>query len=127
MRKDAERLLLQGRRDLENARKNADIQAFEVSAFLANQSVEKLLKAAWIERKRARPPATHYLKELGDGLGAPPGILTKLLYLNPDYTVARYPDAANGIPYELYDEPTARAKIDAAAEVAAWIESLIRS
>ncbi len=49
------------------------------------------------------------------------------MFLNPDYTVARYPDAANGIPYELYDEATARAKVEAAEEIAGWIEALIRS
>lgn len=32
--------------------------------------------------------------------------------------MARYPDAANGVPYELYDEATARAKVKAAEEVA---------
>jgi HEPN domain-containing protein len=127
MRKDAERLVLQARRDLENARKNIGIGAYEVSAFLAHQAVEKLLKGAWIEVKRARPPASHYLKELGEGLGIPGTLVPKLLYLNPDYTVARYPDAANGVPYELYDEPTARAKVEAAREIAAWIEDLIRS
>jgi len=31
-------------------------------------------------------------------------IVKRLLFLNPDYTVARYPDAANGVPYELYDQ-----------------------
>lgn len=127
MRKDAERLVRQARRDLENARKNIGIGAYEVSAFLANQAVEKLLKGAWIEVKRSRPPGTHYLKELGQGLDAPATLVPKLLYLNPDYTIARYPDAANGVPYELYDEPTARAKVDAAEEIARWIEALIRS
>ena len=37
----AERLILQARRDLENARKNIGIAAYEVAAFLAHQSVEK--------------------------------------------------------------------------------------
>lgn len=127
MRKEAERLILQARRDLENARKNIGIAAYEVAAFLAHQSVEKYLKGAWLERKRARPPATHYLRELGAGLGIPKPLLGNLNYLNPDYTIARYPDAANGIPYELYDEPIARAKVRAAAAVARWVESLIRS
>jgi HEPN domain-containing protein len=127
VRKDAERLVLQGRRDLENAGKNIGIGAYEVSAFLAHQAVEKLLKGAWIEVKHARPPATHYLKELGQGLGASAALVSKLMYLNPDYTIARYPDAANGVPYELYDEPTARAKVNAGEEIARWIETLIRS
>lgn len=127
VRKDVERLILQARRDLENARKNIGIGAYEVTAFLSHQAVEKYLKAAWMHRKGARPPATHYLKELGDGLGVPNALASKLLYLNPDYTVARYPDAANGVPYELYDETIARAKVEAAEELAGWVESLIRS
>ena len=127
MRKEAERLILQARRDVENARKNIGIGAYEVTAFLCHQAVEKYLKGAWIEKKRRRPPPTHYLKELGQGLNAPKRLLAHLLFLNPDYTVARYPDAANGVPYELYDEATARAKVKAAAEVARWVESLIRS
>jgi HEPN domain-containing protein len=127
VRKDVERLVLQARRDLENAAKNIGIEAFEVAAFLSHQAVEKYLKAAWTHLKRTRPPASHYLKELGQGLGAPDEIGRHLLFLNPDYTVARYPDAANGVPYELYDRTIAEAKVGAATEVAQWIETLIRS
>jgi len=127
MRKEVERLILQARRDLENARKNIEIGAHEVAAFLCHQAVEKYLKGAWIQKKRRRPPPTHYLRELGEGLRIPKRLMAHLLYLNPDYTVARYPDAANGVPYELYNEATARAKVKAAREVARWVESLIRS
>jgi len=127
MRKEVERLILQARRDLVNARKIIGIEAYEVAAFLCHQSVEKYLKGAWIQKKRARPPATHYLRELGQGLRIPNRLLRHLAFLNPDYTVTRYPDAANGVPYELYDEPTARAKVKAAKEIARWVESLIRS
>lgn len=58
MRKEVERLILQARRDLENARKNIKIGAYEVAAFLSHQTVEQYLKGAWIQKKRARPPAT---------------------------------------------------------------------
>ena len=40
MRKDVERLILQARRDLVNARKNIGIEAYEVAASLAHQAVE---------------------------------------------------------------------------------------
>lgn len=127
MRKEVERLILHARRDLVNARKNIGIEAYEVSAFLAHQAVEKYLKGAWIQKKRQRPPATHYLRELGEGLRVPKRLMAHLNYLNPDYTIARYPDAANGVPYELYDVTAARAKVKAAEEVARWVESLIRA
>ncbi|MBI5628071.1 MAG: HEPN domain-containing protein [Candidatus Rokubacteria bacterium] len=93
MRKEVERLILQARRDLENAGKNIGIGAYEVTAFLAHQSVEKYLKGAWLERKRARPPATHYLRELGAGLGIPKRLLGNLNDLNPDILRQRIVEA----------------------------------
>jgi HEPN domain-containing protein len=44
MRPEIERLLKQADRDLENARKNLSIEAYEVAAFLTQQAVEKYLK-----------------------------------------------------------------------------------
>src|SRR6266446_4032112 len=111
MRPEVRRLLKQADRDLENAQRIIAIQAYEVAAFLVQQAVEKYLKAAWIVIKREPAPHTHALTELGDGLGAPPQLRRHLADLTPDYTVSRYPDAANAIPYELYDEETTQAKL----------------
>lgn len=126
MRIEAERLIKQAERDLTNARKNVEIGAFEVAAFLAEQAVEKHLKAAWMVVKREGPPRTHSLTELGDALGVPTEHRRHLVYLNPDYTTARYPDAANGVPYEVYDRPTADAKVQAAEEAFQWLRSLTK-
>ncbi len=126
MRIEVERLLKQAERDLVNASRNIGIEAYEVAAFLASQAVEKYLKGAWIEIKHEPSPWTHSLTELGDGLGAPASLRAKLVYLNADYTTARYPDAANGIPYEVYDRPTAESKVAAAQELFEWLRTLIR-
>jgi HEPN domain-containing protein len=126
MRKEVERLLRQADRDLENARKNISIDAYEVSAFLAHQATEKYLKAAWMVLKRRRAPFTHSLVELADGLGLPQALRRHVLSLNPDYTVTRYPDAANGVPFELYDAEIARAKINSARQVIRWARGKIR-
>jgi HEPN domain-containing protein len=32
--------------------------------------------------------------------------------LTSDFTVSRYPDAANAVPYELYDATTAHTKVE---------------
>jgi HEPN domain-containing protein len=124
MRIEAERLVKQATRDLENAARNINIGAFEVAAFLAEQAVEKHLKAAWLAVRRDAPPHTHSLTELGDALGVPAGLRKHLVDLNSDYTTARYPDAANGIPYEIYDRETAEAKVAGAREVFSWLTSL---
>jgi HEPN domain-containing protein len=127
MRREIERLLKQADRDLDNARKNLTIEAYEVAAFLAQQAVEKYLKGAWVVAKREPAPHTHALTELGDGLGVPADLRRHLADLTSDYTVSRYPDAANAIPYELYDESTAQTKVQNAEAVIAWLRRKIAS
>ena len=122
MRIETERLIKQAERDLLNAKKNVEIEAYEVAAFLAEQAVEKFLKAAWITLKSELPPHTQYLLDLGKGLKVPAPLQSQLAFLNPDYTIARYPDAANGIPYELYDRKTALSKTKAAEEIIGWLQ-----
>lgn len=127
MRPEVERLVKQAERDLENARKNIGIEAYEVAAFMAEQAVEKRLKAAWMAVRAEAPPRTHSLTELGDPLGVSEEMRRHLVYLNVDYTTARYPDAANGVPYEIYDQPTAESKVQAAEELFGWLRKLTRT
>ena len=85
------------------------------------------MKGAWVVTKKEPAPHTHALTELGDGLGVPTDLRRHLADLTPDYTVSRYPDAANAVPYELYDESTARTKIQNAEAVIAWLKRKIAS
>jgi HEPN domain-containing protein len=121
---EVERLIKQAERDLTNARKTIGIDAYELAAFVAQQAVEKYLKAAWMVVKREAAPHTHSLTELGDGLGVPRALRAHLVDLNADYTTARYPDAANGVPYEVYDRATAERKVAAAEELFGWLRRL---
>jgi HEPN domain-containing protein len=127
MRREVERLLKQADRDLVNARKNLTIDAHEVAAFLAQQAVEKYLKGVWVVTRKEPAPHTHALTELGDGLAVPADLRRHLADLTLDYTVSRYPDAANAIPYELYDESTARTKVQNAEAVITWLRLKIQS
>lgn len=121
LRKEVERLLLQPRRDLANAEKILSTEAYEVVAFLCQQSVEKGLKALYTHKRRSRSPATHSLIELAMDLSAPKALAT----INPDYVTSRYPDAANGVPGLLYTRGMARERIEAAREVWAWLDRQI--
>jgi HEPN domain-containing protein len=125
MRPEVQRLLKQADRDLENAERIISIQAYEVASFLVQQAVEKYLKAAWVVVKKEPAPHTHSLTELGDGLAAPREFRHHLADLTPDYTISRYPDAANAVPYELYDEETAQLKLRNAQQVVAWLRQRI--
>lgn len=126
MRKEVERLLRQTDRDLENARKNITINAYEVSVLLSHQATEKYLNTAWMVLKRRRAPFTHSLVELADGLDRPRTLRRHVLSLNPDYTISRDPDAANGVPFEIYDADIARAKVNSAQEIIQWARGKIR-
>ncbi len=64
------------------ARKNLDIEGYYVAAFLAQQAVEKLLKAAYILEGR-RVPKTHYLDELARPLAVPEDLYRDFVIAHP--------------------------------------------
>ncbi len=108
--------------DLEMAEKNIGIEGYDVAAFLAHQSVEKLLKSICaMEGKKI--PRTHYIDELAKTLNFSEEIIDEILDLTIDYTFARYPDVGEHIPYEEYDEEIAQDKVERAKR----IFSLVRS
>ena len=41
-------------------------------------------------------------------------VIDAAVELNPDYAVARYPDAANGVPAQMYNERIARNRFEKA-------------
>ncbi|MBI2901519.1 MAG: HEPN domain-containing protein [Planctomycetes bacterium] len=121
-RVEVERLIRQARADLKVAEDNLGIDHFDVAAFYSHQSVEKGLKALFIHLRRKAPPFTHDLVELGRALSAPAALATDLADLTREYTTARYPDAANAVPAEMYTKDIARRAIDAARRLWKWIE-----
>jgi HEPN domain-containing protein len=119
--KVAQRWYQQAVHDLEMARRNLTVEGYDVAAFLAHQVVEKLLKAAFA--LEGRPvPRTHHLDEMASQLGLPDELQDALLDLTSDYAVARYPDVAGTVPYMLYSDEIAAAKIAIAESVLAYFE-----
>lgn len=123
MREEARRWIEQGRADLDAARRSLESGIHYVAAFLAHQAAEKVLKGLTIEKLRRMAAHSHVLPELGAQVGAPEEILRLLRRLNPHYAVARYPDAANGVPARMYDETIARPLVEAAEAVERWVTS----
>ncbi|MBI4613897.1 MAG: HEPN domain-containing protein [Planctomycetes bacterium] len=121
-RKEVENLLAQARFDLKNAEKNISVAAYDVAAFLCHQSVEKGLKALFLQSRRQRPPPTHSLHELAQELSAPKSLVEALTLINADYVAARYPDAANGVPALLYTKKMAADRLAAARKIWDWLE-----
>ncbi|UCH97283.1 MAG: HEPN domain-containing protein [Candidatus Aminicenantes bacterium] len=102
--------------DLQMAEKNISIQGYDVAAFLAHQSVEKLMKSTFAYQGK-RIPKTHYIDELARELELGEDTIDEVLDLTVDYTFARYPDVSQHIPYEEYNEEIAKDKVTRARKI----------
>lgn len=100
-----------------------EIGGYDVAAFLAHQSVEKLLKSIYAV-KGEKIPRTHYIDELAKRLHLSGQLIDSILELTVDYTFSRYPDVAEHVPYEEYTKEIAEEKVKIAKEVFRSMEQL---
>ena len=124
MREEIENWWKQAEKDLTAAKNSLNSGDYEWASFQSNQAAEKALKALFLEKKKALTP-THNLITLGNSLNAPKEIIDSLKVLNPEYTVARYPDAANAAPFETYTKEKAAQSIKNSEKVLKWIRELL--
>ncbi len=113
MRAEAQRWMEQAQYDLDTAKANYQIKKYYASAFFSQQAAEKALKAFAIE-KTGELPKTHSLFELGKILKIKDD---DFIELTPDYTMTRYPDAANEVPANLYNASNTEDKLQAAGRI----------
>ena len=102
--------------DLDMAEKNILIEGYDVAAFLSQQAVEKLLKAIFAF-EGTKIPRSHYIDELARDLHVSQEVSDDVLELTADYMLARYPDVADRVPYEEYDDTIAREKVNRAHNI----------
>ena len=126
VRREAIEWLRAAEDDLEDARVLLRAGRYAGAAFHAHQAAEKALKAAIIVVRRELPPRIYNLLELARILGIEDEeLLEALRRLNPHYRIARYPDAANGVPMEVYSENIASELVSLAEQVVAWTKKTI--
>ena len=126
VRKEAIEWLRAAEDDLEDARVLLRAGRYAGAAFHAHQAAEKALKAVIIAVRRELPPRIHNLLELARILGIEDEQLIETLRrLNPHYRVARYPDAANGVPMEVYSRSIASELVSLAERVVTWAKNMI--
>jgi len=126
MRREVYNWWKQAEKDLEGAAKNLKIEEYYITAFLSQQAAEKALKALYIHKKRKSPGSTHSLIFLANELNMPEEFMSGLRKLNPDFIITRYPDAAQGLPYELYDREIAEEKLEIASKVVEWVRKELK-
>jgi HEPN domain-containing protein len=125
MRKEVERWFLQAKADFKTAKDCLKAKNYYASVFFSQQAVEKALKAFFIHKKRTLHPKTHDLTELVAELKVKKfeRIARKL---TPEFVITRYPDAANGVPFMLYDEEDAKEALGYAREVFFWVRAKLK-
>jgi len=127
--REAEAWLRQAERDLRKAYNDLRTEDWDSAAFWSQQAAEKALKALLLNSGIAH--RGHELLELANAIKNELGIETSavekdLRELTIHYTVARYPNAANAVPYELYDEEKARDLVEKAKRVIEWVRRCLR-
>ncbi len=120
MRKEVSRLWEQALEDFDTAEKLLEVEKYYASVFFAEQAAEKALKALFIKKKK-RAEFTHDLTELAEKLNAPEDIYEAAAELSPDYTITRYPNAANAVPAKLYTRKSAEIHLKCGEEVIEWV------
>ena len=105
----ADKWLKQALHDLKIAERNIEIEGYDVSAFLAQQAVEKLLKAIFVLESK-RIPKIHYIDELAHKLNVSDEVMNHVFELTADYVLSRYPDVSN-VPYKQYNKKIAEEKV----------------
>jgi len=112
-----DRWVRQADHDLENARKNLDIEAYDVCLILCEQAAEKILKALYIKERKEEPPRTHSLRKLIELTDMPDEVLKLVAELDSYYLVLRYPDVGDIVPYENVDHEDAEDGINKAEQI----------
>ena len=122
--KEISNWLRQAEADLTSSENSLESGDFYVSAFMAQQAVEKSLKALVIKEK-GELVKTHNVSKLARIVNIPQNLLTKISQLEPVYAETRYPDISSKLPFEEFDENDARDFLNTAIEVLEWVKKRI--
>ena len=109
---------MQAEKDLEHARKSADMGDFEWSCFAAQQSAEKAVKAIYLAlgQEAWGHSVLKLLKELP--IDVPSELIEKAKVLDQYYIPTRYPNSfPEGIPSEFFGEKQAKEAVSYASEI----------
>ncbi len=121
MRREVENWWHQAQIDLNSAETALGTGLFYVCAFLCEQAAQKALKALYMSQQRALAPRTHNLVEIGKSVSADDDLMVDLRHLSPHFILTRYPDAAGGVPADLYDEARGKESVTRAKRVIKWV------
>lgn len=124
MKEEVKRWFKQAERDLVSAEHSLNAGDYYVAAFLAQQAVEKGLKALMLS-KRGKLMKSHNIIRLAKELDLPKELLVKIAQLEPVYQETRYPDVSSKLPADEFGEKDATDLLNIGMEVLEWIKEKI--
>lgn len=124
VRRTAAELWTQSRADLATATLLRDAGCYYACVFFSQQAAEKSLKAVSLDvfHKQQRG---HNLIALADYLQAPLDVMNCAAELNADYLASLYPEAAGGIPCQMYDSESAGVHLSCAECIITWTRNTL--
>jgi len=128
-RREATLWFKQAERDLRKALNDLTTGDWDSAAFWSQQAAEKALKALLLNAGITF--RGYELLEIAEVIRRELGVDTSevapdLRELTIHYTISGYPNAANALPYELYDEARARDLVERAKRVLEWVRRHLR-
>ena len=127
MNKTVDRWVKQALHDLENDKKNLEIEVYDVCLVLCQQAVEKMLKALYIKKTgNESPPRIHSLRKLVEETNMSDKALNLVGELDSYYLALRYPDVTDKMPYEYCEQADAKRGVKMAEEVIGLVNIEIR-
>ena len=122
MRREVTDWMSQAEADYKKAGVLQDSKYFDGVAFYTHQASEKAMKGLYllVNNESAK---SHSLVFLANELGVPRELMSGIRELNPEYLISRYPDIANGIPADNYDEEIGNRYLTTAKKVISWVKA----
>jgi HEPN domain-containing protein len=121
-RREAVDFWTQAKADLATSVTLMEAGIYYASVFFSQQAAEKALKAASTERLQHCPKG-HNLIQIANTLNAPLGIMNAAAELNAEFLMSRNPDAAGGVPAQMYDRASARLHLRCAQDILRWAKN----
>lgn len=125
MDETTKRWIKQAEADYDSAAYNLEGTKYYVCANYSQQTVEKALKALWINKNR-QLIKTHSITSLAKKLKLPEKLISEITLLEPIFRESRYPDVAEKIPAEEYEESDAIEFLNIAEEVLIWVKNQMK-
>jgi len=121
---EVEKWWKQAKRDLKSAKNSFKSKDYYVSSLLAQQTVEKALKALYI-KKFNELIKTHDLVFLANKLKLSERFIELCDKLDKVYVMTRYPDASGKLPFQTFSKEDSLNDIKIAEEIVRWIKKEI--